>query len=373
MTGARFATLPDDGAPLRVLVVGAGAMGRAWLRAVLEAQDTALVGLVDLTPAKATAALAEAGRAEVPVSTDLAALARRTRPDAVIDVTVPEAHLPVTLQALSLGLPVLGEKPLAGTLPEALRLTAAAEATGRLLMVSQSRRYHPELFALRERARGLGRIGVLGTEFFRAPTFGGFRETMAQPLLVDMAIHAFDTARWLVDAAPIAVHCASYNPPWSWYEGDAGATAVFEMANGARYVYTGSWCSPGAETSWNGRWRLSAEHGSALWDGTGPPLVEGAPSPGPDAEVKRPAGKGIAGSLAEFVRALRTGHTPMGEVHDNVWTLAMVCAAVESATRDRRVVIGDLLEAAHREALATAGAVERERLAGWPSAVAALG
>ncbi|WP_062204227.1 Gfo/Idh/MocA family protein [Streptomyces sp. NBRC 109706] len=371
MTGPGFATLADDGEPLRVLVVGAGGMGRAWLGAVRDSPDTTLVGLVDLAPDRATAALAEAGLADVPVGTELAELARRTEPDAVIDVTVPEAHLPVTLTALSLGLPVLGEKPLAGTLPEALRLTAAAEASGRLFMVSQSRRYHPQLYALRARARGLGRIGVLSTEFFRAPRFGGFRETMAQPLLVDMAIHAFDTARWLLDAEPVAVHCASYNPPWSWYEGDAAATAVFEMANGARYVYTGSWCAPGAETSWNGSWRLSAEHGSASWDGSGPPEIEGAA--GRDTEAEGPGGKGIAGSLAEFVHALRTGQRPMGEVHDNVWTLAMVFAAVESATTDRRVRIVDLLEAAHREASADAGELERERLAAWPSVVAALG
>ncbi|MDT0265329.1 Gfo/Idh/MocA family oxidoreductase [Streptomyces sp. DSM 44915] len=370
--GWGFATRPADGAPLRVLQVGAGGMGRAWLRAVRASPEVTLVGLVDLVPERAAEALAEAGLPDVPVGTDLAVLAADHAPDAVLDVTVPAAHLPVTLQALALGLPVLGEKPLAVTLPEALRLAAAAEAAGQLFMVSQSRRYHPELFALRGRLAALGRLGVASTEFFRAPRFGGFRDAMAQPLLIDMAIHAFDTARWLLAAEPVSVRCESYNPPWSWYAGDAAATAVFEMTGGVRYTYTGSWCSPGVETSWNGRWRLSGEHGAALWEGEGPAVLDPPPGEPPPAAAAGP-GTGIDGALAEFTRALRTGARPMGEVHDNLLTLAMVVAAVESAAGDRRVWIDELLDAALPVARAAATGPEADRLRAWPSARAACG
>jgi predicted dehydrogenase len=48
---------------------------------------------------------------------------------------------------------------------------------------------------------------------------------------------------------------------------------------------------------------------------------------------------GIAGSLQEFLHALRTGTTPMSECHDNIKSLAMVFAAIESATTGQRVVI----------------------------------
>jgi predicted dehydrogenase len=47
---------------------------------------------------------------------------------------------------------------------------------------------------------------------------------------------------------------------------------------------------------------------------------------------------GIAGSLAEFLHALRTGQTPQGECHDNIKSLAMVFGAVESAQTGRRVM-----------------------------------
>ncbi|MGC9381926.1 Gfo/Idh/MocA family protein [Streptomyces sp. MH13] len=376
MTFPSFRTLhPDDG-PVRVLVVGAGRMARVWLRAILSSPGTELAGVVDLVPTTAEALVCRAGVPDTPTGHDLAALAAATRPDAVVNVTVPEAHLPVTLGALALGLPVLGEKPVAATVPEALRLAAASETTGELFMVSQSRRYGRHPAAFRGRARLLGRPGILTTDFFRAPRFGGFRETMAHPLLLDMAIHPFDTARWLLDAEPVSVRCEAYNPAWSWYAGDAAATAVFEMTGGIRYVYNGSWCSAGLETSWNGAWRLSAELGSATWDGEHPPEVQfhdadGVPrSEGEAGDEAAP--EGVAGALAEFVRALRTGITPTGEVHGNVLSLAMVAAAVTSARTDDRVPIEPLLEEALTEARAAATGPEAARLRAWPSASEAL-
>jgi predicted dehydrogenase len=47
----------------------------------------------------------------------------------------------------------------------------------------------------------------------------------------------------------------------------------------------------------------------------------------------------IAGSLREFLNALRTGQTPQGECHDNIKSLAMVFAAIESARTGNRVEI----------------------------------
>jgi predicted dehydrogenase len=328
--------------PLRVVVVGAGSMGRAWLAAVEASPDVELAGVVDLD---LDAARAAAPGAEV--GTDLVEVAGRTGAEAVVDVAVPAAHHPLTTAALFAGLPVLGEKPVAETVAEALSLAAASTVTGQLFMVSQSRRWNPQLFALREAIAELGAIGTLTTQFFKAPRFGGFREIMAHPLLVDMAIHAFDSARYLLAAEPVAAYCDAFNPPWSWYQGAASANAVFEMDSGARYSYTGSWCSPGAETSWNGSWRAGAEKGTALWDGEQAPLVDGTPvdvSPGPS---------GIDAALAAFVDAVRTGTRPMGDVHENLMSLAMVEAAVLSANTGTRVLLDDILAEARATALRT--------------------
>lgn len=341
-----FRTIPDDGSPLRVILVGVGGMGQAWLQAISECDAVTPVGLVDLDTAAAEAVAGRFGVLDVAIGADAVEVAARSGAEAVIDVTVPAAHHPVTTAALFAGLPVLGEKPVAASVAQGLSLAAAAQVTGELFMVSQSRRYNKQLFSFRQQLAGLGRVGVMTTEFFKAPHFGGFRDEMAHPLLLDMAIHQLDSARFLLGQDPVSVYCQEFNPAWSWYAGDAGCTAIFEMADGARYVFTGSWCSPGLETSWNGSWRASGEFGSARWSGDDAPQVErtgGATADPPADSGGGPLGDGIAGSLREFVAALRTGVVPMGEVADNVMSLAMVEAAIESNARQRPVQLRDSL------------------------------
>jgi predicted dehydrogenase len=353
-----FAPLADPSAPVRIVLVGAGGMGKQWLRTLTASPDVELVGLVDLNLEGAASALEDVGLTGIPVARSLTEIAAATGAQAVVNVTIPAAHHPVNVEALFGGLPVLCEKPVAPTVSQALSLVAAAEASGRLLMISQSRRYYRALAALRRQVAELGDVGVVTTNFFKAPHFGGFREEMEHVLLVDMAIHAFDASRYLLDADPVSVYCEEFNPSWSWYAGDAAATAVFEFAGGARYVYTGSWCSDGQETSWNGDWRVSAAGGTATWDGAGTPLVQRvgkSDSPAP-VELGPEVPEEIAGSLAEFVAALRTGALPSGEVHSNVLSLAMVEAAVRSAETGQRVPIADVLAEAH------AAAVRNERL-----------
>ena len=192
---------------------------------------------------------------------------------------------------------------------------------------------------------------------------------MASPLLLDMAIHQFDMARYLLDADPVSVSCEEYNPAWSWYKGDAAANAVFAMEGGARFTFNGSWCSPGHETSWNGSWRISAERGSVLWDGEATPTAD----PDESFEPGEDLGQDIAGSLRQFVAALRRGEEPMGRVHANIMSLAMVEAATQSAAQGGRVAIDDVLDRSYDAALAT----ERDPevlavLKSWPSVREAL-
>jgi len=351
--------------PLRAVVVGAGAMGTEWLRAVAAHPSVTLAGVVDLDLAAATRAAAGA-----PAAQTLTALPGA---DFVIDATVPAAHFAVTTSALRLGLPVLGEKPLTETLPQALTLAALAELTGTLFVVSQSRRFDPHLAAFRGQIEGLGPVGSLSTEFYRGSRFGGFREKMPHPLLLDMAIHAFDTARYLLADEPVQVYCDAYHPPWSWFDGAAAASATFRFASGARYLYSASWCGTGFDTSWNATWRATAARGTALWDGDHAPSCDSggevvSAQPGPASMFS----ESISASLETFVDALRTGSRPATDVHRNVLSLAMVLAAVESADAGTPVVIDDTLAAAHASALDEASPDVAEVLRSWPSVRSAL-
>ena len=359
--------MPSPTERIKIIQVGAGAMGRLWLDVLAGSADVELVGLVDIDLSAAQLSAAGAGLVDVALARSLPELLDRVAADAVLNVTVPEAHAEVSITALLHGLAVLCEKPLADTLAAALSMIAAAEVGGRLLMVSQSRRYWRNLTALRTQLARLGRLGLVQCSFFKAPHFGGFREEMAYPLLGDMAIHQFDLARELIGTEPVSVSCESFNPSGSWYAGDAAANVAVDFADGTRFVFTGSWCSPGLETSWNGSWRISAAGGTALWDGDYAPVAQTADGE----QIPAEPGTGpeqIAGSLAEFVNALRTGAAPSGEAHSNVMSLAMVEGAIMSAQTRRRVVLGDLLDDAYRQALASEQRPElAAALASWPS------
>ena len=251
--------MPPAAEPVRIIQVGAGSMGRAWLQVIADSDRAELVGLVDLNTDTARQAADSTGFTDVWVAGSLEELFDQVDAQAVLNVTIPAAHAGVSTTALLHGLPVLCEKPLAESVSQALSMIAAAELSGQLLMVSQSRRYWRNLSAFRQQIARLGPIGTVDCTFFKAPHLGGFREEMPFPLLVDMAIHQFDLARDLTGSEPVAVYCNSYNPSWSWYAGDAAAQVLFEFAGGSRFSFSGNWCSPGLETSWNGGWRVSGE------------------------------------------------------------------------------------------------------------------
>jgi predicted dehydrogenase len=247
-------------------------------------------------------------------------------------------------------LPIIGEKPMAASMEQAREMVAAADKAGKLYMVSQSRRYIPEQTAFRQAiVDQVGSLGILNVDFYIGAHFGGFRDEMASPLVLDMAIHTFDQARYLSGETPVAVYAEEFNPAWSWYQGDVSAVAIFEMPSGLRFTYRGSWCAEGLHTSWDGDWRAVGPHGTATWTGGGIPVVQTvAKKGGFHSEMTEslatvvPSKGGIEGSLEDFLNALKTGATPGGECHDNIHSLAMVFAAIKSSREGRKVRLDEV-------------------------------
>jgi len=325
---------------VRGVVAGAGALGPFWATELLVSPETELAGWVDLDTGQARAAAAELGAPDVPVGDSIARMLEEVAPDFLVNVTAPGAHHAVTMAALARGIPVLSEKPMAASMDQAREMVAAADHAGVLFMVSQNRRYKPSLEAFRETVAQLGELSSLSCDFYRAhrDAAAAFLFTFPQPLLLDMAIHLFDAARFISGEDPETVYCESYHPPGTWYDGPAAAHAVFRMSGGVRFAFDGNWAAWGFQTSWTGAWRAVGEHGTAVWDGDGPARVEGGdgrrirPVPLARPEVARPGRFGqLEDSLADFLRALRGGGLPLGECHDNIRSLAMCHAAVESA------------------------------------------
>lgn len=339
-----------DVTPLRAVLAGCGSMSAAWLQAARDIPDLQIVGLVDLNKAAAHARAAEYAP-QAAVGVQLQALLDRTQPDLVFDCTVPEAHCEVTLTALRHGCHVLGEKPLADTRENARRMVAAAEEAGKLYAVIQNRRYDARIRRLRAfvASGAFGPLTTVHSDFFIGAHFGGFRDRMEHPLALDMAIHTFDMARFLTGADPVSVYCKEWNPSASWYDHPASAVAVFELTGGLIYTYRGSWCAEGLNTSWEAEWRLIGERGSAKWDGFDQMEAQvvteetGFRYPLRDAEIPPAApdakNGGHRGLIQEFVDCARAGTTPETTASDNIKSLAMVFAAIESARQKREVAV----------------------------------
>ena len=368
--------------PARVIVVGAGSMGSWWAREVVASGVAELVGVADLVEGAPQRVIDQSGAedpAAVAVGADGVDLALELGADLIVNPTVPVAHHPVTVKALHAGIPVLGEKPVTETLPEAISLLAHAELTGVPFMVSQSRRFFRQVRQLRSFVAAHGPTVMTSAFFSLFTEMEGFRRTQGHPLLRDMGIHAFDTARYILDADPVAVTARGTRPEWSVYHHDATVSATFEMSDGSLFAYHGTWNARGLPTWWNSEWRIGAQHGSASWDGTGAPVVgtedeeeTARLQAAIDAETA-PEPDQIAASLVECVSALREGRTPMCEIHENVLSFAMVEAAVAAVERGERVEIDELLEQARTEAIAAeADEQAREIMRSWDSVREAL-
>jgi predicted dehydrogenase len=333
----------------RAVVVGAGGISRAWFPPLAE-EKVEVAAVVDLDRERAEAAIDTYALPRAIASDDLARTLRDTDADFAVDLTVPEAHAEVTCACLRAGLHVIGEKPMASSMAEARRMVRAAEKADRLYMCSQSRRWEPRHDAAARTVAGgkVGRLTTVNCDFFLQANFGGFRAEMPSPLILDMAIHHFDLARMMSGADPVAVYAEEFNPPDSWSQGDNAANCIFEMTGGVYFVYRGSWCAKGCPTSWNGNWRLIGTKGTLLYEQDEPAHGEAVTSKtkghrGPHRKIrvtKSPIKKTyMHGALAEMLRFLKTGRAPQTEGHDNIKSLAMVFAAMESSRKRRRVPV----------------------------------
>ena len=330
-------------------------MSRGWLKAIAETPaltgEIEIVGLVDIDETTARNRAGEFGLERVAIGTDLEAMLTSTNPDLLFDVVVPQARHDLVATGLRHGCHVLTEKPMAASMAEARDLVALAAKAGRVHAVIQNRRFIPGVRRIKRliESGALGEITSLNCDFFVGAHFGGFREQMQNVLLLDMAIHTLDAARFMAGKMPLAVYCLETNPMGSWYAHGAAATAIFEFSDGVVFNYRGSWSAEGANTSWESAWRIVGTKGTLLWDGydnfeaktvagdTGffrelTPLD--VPPPANEAQTH-----GHASVIEDFLAAVKTGGAPETAGQDNIKSLAMVFAAIESAKTKTRVEI----------------------------------
>ncbi len=191
-------------------LVGTGRHGTRYAEHIQsEVKDSALVAVCRRDREK----LAEFGqRFKVAgLYTDYRDLVKDPKVDAVLIVTPNDLHLPIALAAAQRGKHILVEKPIARNVNEARAMIDAARRHGVKLMVSHNFRFHP----LVRRVKAL--LPSMGTPYLismckRQQRASGWREDLKASgggALMDLGVHLFDQARFLLGSEPKAVFCST--------------------------------------------------------------------------------------------------------------------------------------------------------------------
>ena len=219
--------------PVRLLLIGAGVIGRTHIDRIGRDPHLALAGIAE--PSAAGKALAE--QLGVPWAASHLELLERTQAQGAIVATPNASHVGMAIDCLERGVAALVEKPVADTVAEALALVQAQQRTGVPVLVGHHRRHNP----INSRARSIvqdGRLGrvvtanVMCTVLKPDAYFDAAwrRQPGGGPVLINL-IHEIDMLRFLCGEIT-EVQALSSNAVRGFAVEDTAA-AVLRFASGA--------------------------------------------------------------------------------------------------------------------------------------------
>lgn len=312
---------------IRVALLGAGYIQNVHARAVLEHPNGELVAIANWREPSARV-LAE--RYGIPrVSTDWEEIVSAPDVDAAVVATPNALHAPQAVALLRSGKHVMVEKPMAMSVGECDEMIEASRASGASLMVAHCWRFREEVRAMRDRisARELGE--VVKTRGYGVHTNWGPSGWFVDPALagggalVDMGVHAIDTARFLLgDPLPTRV-CATVGTRYGDYAVDDDGIVLISWSSGVNSVVESGWWHPrsgGLEADTE----IYGTKGYArIWD----------PAP-PSEEYEHGSQPMYTAQMAEFLDAIAEGRQPRPSGEDGRVVMQVVEEAYRSASGD---------------------------------------
>ena len=188
-------SLPE---PVRIGVVGAGAMGTNHVRVLARVRCAELAGVFDVVPAKAEAVAASHGTRAFAELAELAEAA-----DGLVLATPTSSHAQVGCQILGRGCHLLVEKPIAASLADADALLAAA---GDLhLAVGHVEFFNPAVQTLL--GAGIGQPGFV--EVHRLAAFS--RRSLDIDVVLDLMIHDLQILQALDPSEEVELRATGVN------------------------------------------------------------------------------------------------------------------------------------------------------------------
>jgi predicted dehydrogenase len=346
--------------PQRFIHIGTGGWGRYWSRTViphlLERGIAEPVAAVDVNPANLVNAREGYGIAAERCYTDPVKAFAEQEADFAIVVVPPAHHEAIVDLALGAGCHILSEKPVADTMASSARIFLKVTRAGRKMAITMSHRFDRDKQTLERLVRSgaygpvnyiVGRLALNNRRF---GDWGDFRHRIADPLLIEAAVHQFGIIRGLAGATAKSVYATSWNPDWGEYAGDSTALAVVEMENGIRASYEGSKTNASTISPWEEEyWRVECRDGTLELDRRRLRVLRGTAKEMPTAE-ELALDEGpvwLNPLLAEqFVGWLDGGPPVATRIEDSIHDTALTMAAIESAHTGRAIDVPAYTQAA---------------------------
>ncbi|MHA6729220.1 Gfo/Idh/MocA family oxidoreductase [Devosia sp. A369] len=194
-------------APIRILVIGLGTMGRSHALAYLHNPGFEIVGLMSRSIKSASIPDELQG---LPLFEDFDTALATTRPDAVSINSWPNTHAEYAIKAMEAGAHVFMEKPIATNVADAKAVVATAQRTGRKLVLGYILRVHPSWIKFIELSQTLGKPLVMRMNLNQqsnGPAWYGHKNLMdSLTPIVDCGVHYVDVMCQMTGAKPVRVH-----------------------------------------------------------------------------------------------------------------------------------------------------------------------
>ncbi len=333
---------------MKGILTGLGGQGLSWLSDLRKYEGVEIVAFVEPFEANQTRAVEEHGLARESIFNTLQEAIDFAQADFVLDVTPPAVHHQIAETAFAHGLHVLGEKPLSDDFETAKRVVAAGESAGVKHMITQNYRFGAQPRTTRRVIEEglIGKPGQCDIRFYMpwADMAGSHYVTQPFMLINDMMVHHFDMLRYVLGNDPQSVQAITWNQPWGWHAGDAAHAIVFRYADGLVATHVSVACAVGSQTSWNGDWRIEGPNGSIDWANNKTTYshlyrVENTVDHQPIEDDVVPSQR--VAILDEFFASIRENREPECSARDNLKSLAMVFAAIQSSKEKREVSLNE--------------------------------
>jgi predicted dehydrogenase len=308
----------------RVALVGSGFAQNVHARAVQEQPTGELVAVANWREPSAKA-LAE--RYDIPrVTTDWQEIVSAPDVDAAVVATPNALHAPQAVALLRSGKHVMVEKPMAMNVAECDEMIEASRDSGAFLMVAHCWRFRQEVRAMRDRiaAREFGE--VVKTRGYGVHANWGPSGWFVDPALagggalVDMGVHAIDTARFLLgDPLPARI-CATVGTRYGDYTVDDDGILLISWSSGVSSIVESGWWHPHAGGLEADTEVFGTEGYARIWD----------PEP-PSEDYEHGSQPMYTAQMAEFLDAIAEGRQPRPSGEDGRVVMQIVEEAYRSA------------------------------------------